>query len=75
MQRRHDVIQTLISRACSCGGWVECVAGVTCIYIIALEAFTFTLVFTLFLMGATWSCTRPWAAAVLIVLSIFGLVS
>jgi len=48
--------------------------GVTCIYIIIFEALTFALVLTFFLLGAVWSCTRPWAAMVLIVLAVCGVV-
>ena len=48
--------------------------GVTCIYILAMEALTCAIVLTFFLQGAVWSCTRPWAAGVLISLSVCGLV-
>jgi len=48
--------------------------GVACIYIITLEAFALALVATLFLLGLVWSCTRPWAAALLLSLALGGIV-
>ena len=48
--------------------------GVACIYIITLEAFALALVASLFLLGLVWSCTRPWAAALLLSLALGGIV-
>lgn len=48
--------------------------GVTCIYIISMEALVFALILSFLLIGLCWSCTRPWAGVVLIVLALCGLV-
>jgi len=48
--------------------------GVTCIYIIVFEALGVALILHFFVLGAVWSCTRPWASLVLITLALCGLV-
>jgi len=48
--------------------------GVACIYVIALEALALAIVLNFFLLGVVWSCTRPWAAAVLLSLALAGIV-
>jgi hypothetical protein len=46
--------------------------GVTCIYILVFEALSVALVLYFFVLGCTWSCTRPWASVVLLSLSLSG---
>jgi len=48
--------------------------GVTCIYIIIFEAVTGALILNFFILGAVWSCTRPWAAMVLMLLALGGMI-
>lgn len=43
-----------------------------CLVLATVGAFFATVCFVTFLMGLIWSCTRPWAAAVLFLISLTG---
>eukprot|EP00286_Rhodomonas_abbreviata_P011961 CAMPEP_0181327182 /NCGR_PEP_ID=MMETSP1101-20121128/21946_1 /TAXON_ID=46948 /ORGANISM="Rhodomonas abbreviata, Strain Caron Lab Isolate" /LENGTH=412 /DNA_ID=CAMNT_0023435787 /DNA_START=8 /DNA_END=1246 /DNA_ORIENTATION=- len=46
--------------------------GVSCLLIITLESLVCALCFAAFLLALVWSCTRPWAALVLLAISLMG---